>query len=136
MKYRKIEGYKYQLFETEVIKTPIIPEKEIFHEYFTLSLDGTLVVKKWYAWDGPSGPTIDTKNFIKDSLPHDVFFQGMRLGLLSKDHFHNVNKFLYNECLKHGMNRFRAWYVFQSVELFGRSNITPRPEDKNPVIEV
>lgn len=136
MKYRKIEGYKYQLYETEVISTPIIPEKEITTEFLYIGLNGQLVIKRWYAWDGPSGPTIDTTAFIKASLAHDALYQLMRLGLLPKHHFSPANRFLRDQCIQFGMSKFRAWYIFQSVEMFGKSNIMSRPEDKNPVIEI
>ena len=36
------------------------------------------------AGDGPSGPAIDTKNFMRASLVHDALYQLMRLGTLDK----------------------------------------------------
>ena len=37
-----------------------------------------MIVEKDYAWDGPSGPTIDTSNSMRASLVHDVLYQAMR----------------------------------------------------------
>ena len=136
MKYRDIRAYKFQVYETEVTKTPIIPEKEIYHEFFMLLMDGTLTVKKGYAWDGASGPVIQTKALLKASLAHDVFFQCMRVGLLPKSYFEVVNKFLQIQCIQFGMNKLFAWGVYQAVQTCGKKYIEPRPEDKNPVMEI
>ena len=65
MKYK--EGYKYVLAEDYKIKTPIIGNS-IKHDYFTLAKNGTLTVKKGFAWDGASGPTLDTKDSMSPSL--------------------------------------------------------------------
>jgi hypothetical protein len=35
---------------------------------------------KGYAWNGPSGPTLDTRNFMRGSLVHDALYQLMREG--------------------------------------------------------
>ncbi len=79
IRYR--EGYRYQLAEDYEIQTPI--KATIKHAYFTLTKTGKLRVKKGYAWDGASGPTIDTKDSMSPSLVHDVFCQAMRTELLS-----------------------------------------------------
>lgn len=83
MKY--IEGnYKYQLVEDEVFYTRLRPLYIIRTEYIDLDLDGKMVIKNGYAWDGPSGPTWDTKNSIRGSLFHDAAYQLMRLELLDQ----------------------------------------------------
>ena len=64
IKYR--EGYKYQLVEDYTVKTSITPKQDVAKdEWIQLKMDGTLTIKDGYAWDGPSGPTIDTKNFMR-----------------------------------------------------------------------
>ena len=42
-----------------------------------------LYIKCGYAWDGPSGPTIDTPSTIRASLVHDALYQLMKEGLLN-----------------------------------------------------
>ncbi len=37
------------------------------------------------AWDGPSGPTVDTENSMRASLVHDVLYQAMREGGLPQE---------------------------------------------------
>ena len=68
-------GYKYQLKETSTIAIDISPETPIDTEYITLDSQGNLTIKKGYAWDGPSGPTIDTLTFMRGSLVHDALYQ-------------------------------------------------------------
>ncbi|HUS89668.1 MAG TPA: hypothetical protein VMW91_10000, partial [Desulfosporosinus sp.] len=79
MKYRKLHGYKYLLEEPEIVE--IDSQVEVAdHDYFTIAFN-YIVIHKGYAWDGPSGPTFDTPNFMLGSLVHDVFYQAMREGL-------------------------------------------------------
>ena len=80
MKY--ISGYKYQLYADEWMHTNIKPSDKIVTEYIELWLDGWMLVKKGYAWDGPSGPTWDTDDTMTPSLFHDAAYQLMRMKLL------------------------------------------------------
>ncbi len=52
--------YKYQLASEYKIKIPILPAEDIVTEFVDLDTSGELTVKNAYAWDGPSGPVIDT----------------------------------------------------------------------------
>jgi hypothetical protein len=80
MKYR--DGYKYQLAEDFVIKTKVKPAHPINTHFITLDMAGKLSIKADYAWDGPSGWTIDTRNSMRGSLVHDALYQLIRHGLL------------------------------------------------------
>lgn len=131
IRYR--EGYKYQLAEDFRIKTPIVGES-IRHDYFQLSKNGNLLVKKGYAWDGASGPTIDTKDSMEPSLVHDVFCQMMRTELLSFNKWQDtVNSFFREHCKACGMNSFRAWYWYQAVEMTNAGQ--PTGVEPYPVLE-
>jgi hypothetical protein len=79
IKYRS--GYKYQLDEAFEIKTGIIGYS-ISTDYAALDTFGVLRVARGYAWDGPSGPTIDRSSNMRGSLPHDVLYQFIREGFL------------------------------------------------------
>ena len=81
IKYRS--GYKYWLAEEYQVKVSIIPENNVPKDkttksFIELTTDGVLTIKKGYAWDGPSGPTLDTKNSMRASLFHDALYQLMR----------------------------------------------------------
>ena len=77
-------GYKYQLVEDAIYQTTIYPFKEIITEYICLSMSGLLWVKEGYAFDGPSGPTVDRKTNMRGSLFHDAGYQLMREGYLDE----------------------------------------------------
>ena len=80
-----------------------------------LETSGALFVPKWYAWDGPSGPAIDTKNFMRGSLVHDVFYQLMRVGWLPHVWRKAADEELVRICKEDGMSAIRAWWVYQGV---------------------
>lgn len=130
--YRKLHKYKYQLLEPYTIKTNLKPEKEIREEvarYLTLSPDGVLSIGEHYAWDGPSGPTIDTKDFMRGSLVHDALYQLMREKVLSDEkHRKRADEILREICRQDGMCSLRAWYVYQALRIFAGSCARPREE--------
>jgi len=76
-------GFKYQLEEDFVVRTEILVNRVVDDGAFLrLMPDGWLLIRKGYAWDGPSGPTFDTDDFMIGSLVHDAFYQMLRRGLL------------------------------------------------------
>jgi len=119
MKYRKLYPYKYQLTEDCTTIVPIELEEVIDHRFIALSMFGLITIRKGYAWDGPSGPTIDTDTFIEGSLVHDALYQLIRTGLLPYHYKKEADVALRSICINKGMNRFRAWYVYQAVKYFG-----------------
>ena len=64
--------YKYQLASEYRIKIPILPTGDIVTEFIDLDTGGELTVKNAYAWDGPSGPVIDTPENMRASLQAEV----------------------------------------------------------------
>jgi len=125
--YREIERYKYQLRYDYHIKTKLKPKVNIvIDDYIILQTNGMLSIFKGYCWDGPSGPTIDTKNFMRGSLVHDALYQLMRAGLLDIKHRDYADRLLQKICKEDGMNCFRAWYVYQAVSKFAKSSAVPQ----------
>lgn len=116
--YRK--GYKYQIVSDYEVTIPIVPAHDIDTDYIKLSTHGVLKLKKGYAWDGPSGPTIDTLNFMRGSLVHDALYQLMRERHLEKDLFREpADRLLRDMCSADGMSSVRAWGVYYGVRLGG-----------------
>lgn len=117
--------YKYELLEPMSVLTSIIPEKNICikddagYIYIILDHTGVMTVNKGYAWDGPSGPTLDTMTFMTGSLYHDALYQMMREGCLDYSCRKLADELLQDQCLIDGMSEFRAWYVYWGVRLFG-----------------
>lgn len=114
---RYCAGYKYQLTRNYTIRIPITGHK-FEAKYFALNVDGTMTIMAGYAWDGPSGPTLDTKSFMRGSLIHDVLYQAMRLELLDRSYREIADKILRDICIEDGMWRWRANIVYRSVRLW------------------
>lgn len=121
-------GYKYQTSRLFVCRTGILPESDIHTEYISLLTDGTLIIQKGYAWDGPSGPTIDTPDTTAASLMHDAGYQLIREGYLEdcyRAHFDNLLKLtmkqdaaMYPEPIQ-SLAKLRADYFYEGVHIFG-----------------
>lgn len=120
--YKK--GYKYQLYDSYLSCTKICPPATIRTDWIVLSKEGVLEVSKGYAWDGPSGPTIDDRTNMRGSLEHDAFYQLMRLGLLPLEYRDWVDKRLKVTCKEDGMNPVRASIWETMVHLFARKAAT------------
>ena len=128
IRYRKLRRYKYQLrapyeYKTEIAKGPATVDKG----WVVLEADGLLKMKDRYAWDGPSGPTIDTKNFMRGSLVHDALYQLMREGPLGEDQRKSADQLLRKICREDGMSWLRAAWVYAAVRAFGGRTVRPRP---------
>ena len=119
-------GYKYQLQEGYSLEISIRPAAAVGNDYITLDPQGALRIAKGYAWDGPSGPTIDTANFMRGALVHDALYQLMREGLLDHSlHREAADRILQSLCREDGMSALRAWWVYQGVRLFGKPASDP-----------
>lgn len=114
------DGYKYQLKRTYAVAIEIRPAIDINTVYIKLDTGGNLTIMEGYAWDGPSGPTIDTLNFMRGSLVHDALYQLMREKKLDHNiHREDADRILQAICKEDGMWSLRAWWVYHGVRLFG-----------------
>ena len=132
IKYKS--GYKYQLAEQYEVQVNIFPPEDIWSFYIQLSTHGLLKITRGYAWDGPSGPTIDTKNFMRGSLVHDALYQLLREGLLDQKHRTQADLELVRICREDGMSKLRAWWVFRGVNCFAAG--AANPKNKKKIFEV
>jgi hypothetical protein len=121
------DGYKYQLEALFLLKTDIKPLENIHTHFIDLDTSGLLLIYEGFAWDGPSGPTLDTKNFMRGSLVHDALYCLMRNGLLDHDKWRiRADELLREICREDGMSYIRALFVFQAVKWFGDPFADPR----------
>ncbi len=136
-------GYKYQLSETFELSLPLPFQKIEFKQkrdlslhllgkpmdilcgsFISISSPGVLHIHNGYSWDGPSGPTIDTKNFMRGALVHDALYQLIRNGKIPKDPWREyADDLLKKMCKEDGMSSLRAWYVWKSVRWFGHGAV-------------
>jgi hypothetical protein len=132
--YKKRRIYKYNLHSDLVYETGIHIDQPKNNGLLEIDNVGILTIKKGYSWDGPSGPSIDTKNFMQGSLVHDALYQLMREGILHQHARVRADDILREICLNDGMSRFRAWYVYLAVRLFAanaaKSDLLEAPSEK------
>lgn len=119
------EKYKYRLLRAYTILTPLMLALPITTRYLTL-VDGRLTIALNYAWDGPSGISIDTRTFRRGSLVHDAVYQLCREGWLDyKIHREIGDRLLQQICTEDGMWPIRASWVYAGVHLFGERHAKP-----------
>lgn len=135
---KKTNIYKYILLND--IQFTIYSKKELDyviykHYYFQIKINKNKIfikVHKNYRWDGPSGPTIDTNNFIYSSLIHDVLYQWLRedKSIINKKQYRKLaDKLLYLFCKQSKMFIIRRIYVYITVRLFAK-NATKYKKEK------
>jgi hypothetical protein len=113
------DGYRYQLDRDYACMTGVRPPADISHRFFEIWANGVITAKEGYAWDGPSGPTFDTKNAMRASLIHDILYQAMAEDLLSWDFREQADDELAQICMEDGMGWFRATVWKKAVRSFG-----------------
>lgn len=123
-------GYKYQLHEAYRVATGITGYL-LSIDYLALDLDGMLHIQDGYAWDGPSGPTIDTPSFMRGSLVHDALYQLIAVGAIGINHRKEADILLRQICREDGMSAVRAWWMYQGVRFGGGIAVE---NSNNPVL--
>ena len=123
--------YKYQLAEGYEINISINPKADIKTEFINLDRSGNLLIKKGYAWDGPSGPVKDTKENLRASLVHDALYQLMRYkNLNTRTHRKAADQIFKELCKKDGVSKFRASVYYKALRKFGKPAASPENKKK------
>ncbi len=129
IKYRS--GYKYQLAEDYHIKISIKPKADIDIQFIALDTRGNLIVKSGYAWDGTSGPVIDTDNNLRASLVHDALYQLMRHKKLSrKQHKDKADKLFRTLSKEDGVLSAIAQIYYEALKKLGNPATDPKNAKK------
>ena len=118
MKYENIARYKYRLTEPLSLERSIIGISAR-NDYVTIWDDGRLILQSGYAWDGPSGPTIDTADSMRASAGHDALYQLIGLGVIPADRRILADRDLRRWCIEDGMPAIRADAWYHAVRCFG-----------------
>lgn len=114
-------GYKYQLDRPIRFVLPLeFGEHEIALPFLTLS-GGVLMLLAGYAYDGPSGPTADSKCSMRAAALHDAGYQMIREGLLDRSLKEKFDSMFYELLLADGMGKIRAWLWYRAVKRLGHS---------------
>ena len=110
--------WRYRLVAPYCYPTDILGE-QCGNQWVHLDPDGSLSIAAGYAWDGPSGPTLDTPDTMRASLVHDALYQ-----LMGNSELHRDNRRKADDCFRQilitdRMPGLRVWYYFLAVRLFG-----------------
>lgn len=137
--YSNIRKYKYRVEATEPIdpyfryKTKLIPKTTLTvpGEWLRLwggdsAFPGMIEFRSGYTWDGPSGPTFDTKNWMRASLVHDGFYQLIREGFLPQSDRKIADRIMHSILLEDGMSKTRAGWSYLGVRVFGKWAANPK----------
>jgi hypothetical protein len=122
-------SYKYQLLAGHSILLPELADPNrapIVTEWLELDPDGTMRFRPGYAWDGASGPTIDSKSSMRASLYHDGGYQLIRMGLLALAMRAALDALFHRVCLEDQMWRPRAWAWYHLVRIFAKPAATAK----------
>ncbi len=119
--------YKYQLANDYSISISIKPKSSIDTDFISLDVHGKLLVKKGYAWDGPSGPVIDTDENMRASLVHDALYQLMRNKyLVTRTHRKAADQLFKDICKEDGISNIRASIYYKALRKFGKPAASPQ----------
>lgn len=154
IRFTDIRGWKYRLDEQVIIKTELYPQdpvitpttpsswsrepmglmRRIFDcsdpplECVKLEPSGELTLEVGFMWDGPSGPTWDTPDWMVPSACHDAIYRLLKHEMLptvrvredKADHA-IVRKYaddlMYEMLVERGMSKFRASYSWAGVRV-------------------
>ena len=120
-------GYKYQLAADYSIATRIKPDEAIDGRFIALDESGKLTVKSGYAWDGVSGPVLDTEQNLRASLVHDAFYQLMRKReLKAKDWRNKADKLFRDMCKQDGVPSSVARAYYEVLKRLGKPSADPK----------
>ena len=142
-------GYLYQTNEGYAIQTGWRSAYGIRtgDGYLELCPDGWLMIKKGYAWDGPSGPCkwltllpiigwfyrwYLLPQIMRGALVHDAFYQLMRSGLMGMDARGFADDVFRLIMIEDGTCWLRAWWIYQGVSWFAA--YAARPSNRRPVL--
>jgi hypothetical protein len=125
-------GYAYQLADDYAIGVGICPATLVLTRFLMLDPFGLLTIRAGYAWDGASGPTIDTSDSMRGSLVHDALYQLMRERLIGQEWREHADDLLRTILLEDGMLHMRAQLWHTAVRLAGGP--AADPSNDHPVL--
>jgi hypothetical protein len=131
IRYRS--DYKYQLANAYTIQTVLQPKVDIVTEFIDLDVAGKLLIKKGYAWDGPSGPVMDTEENMRASVIHDAFYQLMRnedIHFPSRTYRKSADQLFKDICIDDGVSHFWACKFYRALRRFGKPAASPKNKKK------
>lgn len=129
LKYVRLKSGGYRLLESWWVFDPKLAGCSArVPGYIQQSETGELWLGEGYQCDGPSGPTVDTDDFLAGSFAHDAGYQLLRARKVPADWRKKYDQLLYDICRSKGMPWIRAQWVYWACRMFAGGAAKPRPE--------
>ena len=128
IRYRE-GGYRYVLVEDYGCRLAGVQASDVIEIYYELHRSGYLIVRAGYAWDGASGPAVDSRSVIRASLIHDCLYQMLREGQLPQSDRAAADLEFRRLCLEDGMSALRAWWLYRGIRIGGGPSAAPRGDE-------
>jgi hypothetical protein len=125
---------KYQLAEDERFQTAFRPARDIVTDLIWLTTEGVLTIRRYYAWDGVSGPVVDRKSNWHAGCCHDALYELMRRGRLDHNRWRDADREFAKQLKKHG-----AWKITRQIDMAGLKlshGKYAQPENRKKVFHV
>ena len=103
------DGFKYVLDEDYIDTIPIFPPETIVTKWVCLSPKGKLFLRSGFGFDGPSGPTIDTRSAMRGAAKHDGIHRLLRLGLLEEKWRKVADEMYMTDCIADSKKTRPKW---------------------------
>lgn len=115
-------GYRHQLTREHMRSLPGVDD---CGNVYVRVEQGFLIISQGYAWDGASGPAIDTPSIMRGSLVHDALYQLIREKHLPQSFRKRADQVFREICKEAGMGFWRRNWVYLAVRIFGRCAADP-----------
>lgn len=123
-------GYKFWVAQDFVldIGERIKPARAGGNNFVEISAAGVFIARRGYAWDGASGPAIDTENWRTASLVHDGLYQLIKEGVLAMEQRQAADDLMRDILLGKDMWVVRAVIAHAAVRQFGEMFMRNNPD--------
>ena len=120
------DGYKIQVAAPYRFELPKeFPRDVMYNDDYLKVENGFCEIAAGYASDGPSGPALDTKDFIRGAVEHDAIYQLLRVSAFSPRLRDVADRHLVEKCKQDGMPWWRRQYVYLGLKIGGAKAAMP-----------
>lgn len=114
--YRKLG---YHLAGAATVKTEIYPPATVQLDEITLEPNGTLTLNVSFAWNGGSGPALDTPDAMPGYAVHDALYRLIQEGRLDEAWRDQADLEMWKIHKENGVWSWRRAWQYAAVHWFG-----------------
>ena len=124
------DGYRFQSSNQIAIQLDVNPNVYFNTDFISITLNGVLIIRKGYAWNGANKPAINTKNSVRATEIHDALYQAIRMGFLPKSYRDEADREMRKALREDGMSYLRARWWYRGVRVGGSPSASPKNRKK------